>query len=42
MGPWQGLSGGAIAHPKPHYRLQLAEQGFAIVYQRLATFSPTT
>ena len=42
MGPWQGLSGGEIEHLKPHYRLQLAEQDFAVVYQHLATFSPTT
>lgn len=41
MGPWQGLSGGAIERLKPHYRLQIAEQGFVVVYQHLATFSPT-
>jgi len=42
LGPWQGLTGGEIEHLKPHYRLQLAEQGFAVIYQHLATFSPTT
>jgi hypothetical protein len=39
LGPWQGLSGGDINSLKPHYRLQLAEQGFVIVYQKLAAFS---
>ena len=38
LGPWQGLSGGDIAKLKPHYRLQLAEQGFVVVYQKLAAF----
>ena len=38
LGPWQGLSGGEIAKLKPHYRLQLAEQGFVVVYQKLAVF----
>jgi hypothetical protein len=33
VGPWQGLSGGAVEDLKPHLRLQLAEQGFALVYQ---------
>ena len=28
LGPWQGLSGGAIDRLKAHYRLQVAEQGF--------------
>ena len=42
MAPWQGLIGGDMAHLKPHYRLQIAEQGFTVVYQHLATFSPTT
>jgi hypothetical protein len=39
MGPWQGLTGGEIARLKPHYR---PEQGFAVVCQHLAIFSPTT
>jgi hypothetical protein len=39
LGPWQGLTGGAIASLKAHYRLQLAEQGFVLIYQPLATFS---
>ena len=38
LGPWQGLSGGEIAKLKPHYRLQLAEQGFVVVYQKFAAF----
>jgi hypothetical protein len=33
------LSGGAIETLKPRYRLMLAEQGFVIVYQKLAAFS---
>jgi hypothetical protein len=40
LGPWQGLSGGAVEDLKPHLRLQLAEQGFALVYQNLASFTP--
>lgn len=39
LGPWQALSGGDMSSLKPHYRLQLAEQGFVVVYQQLATFS---
>ena len=39
LGPWQGLTGGAIETLKPHYRMLLAEQGFVIVYQNLAAFS---
>ena len=39
LGPWQGLSGGAVASLKPHYRLQLAEQGFVVVYQPVAAFT---
>ena len=38
LGPWEGLAGGAVACLKPHYRLQLAEQGFVVVYQQLAAF----
>ena len=40
LGPWQGLSGGIVDELRPHYRLQLAEQGFVIVYQHVASFSP--
>ena len=36
LGPWQGLSGGDIAKLKPHYRLLIAEQGFVVIYQKLA------
>jgi hypothetical protein len=39
LGPWQGLTGGEIDGLKLHYRLQLAEQGFVLVYQQLASFS---
>ena len=39
LGPWQGLTGGDINSLKPHYRLQLAEQGFVVVHQKLAAFS---
>jgi hypothetical protein len=39
LGPWQGLSGGHLDRLKAHYRLQLAEQGFCVVYQHLASFS---
>jgi hypothetical protein len=37
--PWQGLSSGEIECLKLHYRLQLTEQGFILVYQHVATFS---
>jgi hypothetical protein len=40
LGPWQGLSGVPVKGLKPHLRLQLAEQGFALVYQHLASFTP--
>jgi hypothetical protein len=39
LGPWQGLTGGDIDSLKLHYRLQLAGQGFVIVYQHIADFS---
>jgi hypothetical protein len=39
LGAWQGLTGGDISSLKLHYRLQLAEQGFAVVHQHLADFS---
>jgi hypothetical protein len=39
LGPWQGLTGGDINLLKLHYRLQLAEQGFVVVHQHLASFS---
>ena len=39
LGPWQGLSGGAIERLKPHYRMLVAEQGFAVIYQKLAAFT---
>ena len=39
LGPWRGLIGGSIIALKQHYRDQLAEQGFVLVYQELAHFS---
>jgi len=39
FGPRHGLSGGAFEKLKPHYRKLLAEQGFAVVYQKLAAFT---
>jgi hypothetical protein len=40
LGPWIGSREGAIDRLKPHYRLALAEQGFAIVYQHPSNFAP--
>ena len=40
LGPWRVLIGGDIIALKPHYRDQLAEQGFALVYQESALFCP--
>lgn len=46
IGPWQGLGGGEIERLKLRYRLQIAEQGFAVIHQPLAAFfansRPTT
>ena len=39
LGPWQGLTGGETRSLKLHYRMQLAEQGFAVVHQHLANFA---
>jgi hypothetical protein len=40
LGPWRSLSGGDIISLKPHYRVQLAEQGFVLVYyQDVVSFS---
>jgi hypothetical protein len=39
LGPWQGLYGGEINRLKAQYRLQVAEQGFCVVYEHLASFS---
>ena len=41
LGPWQGLSGGIVEELKPHYRLLIAEQNFVLVYQHVASFSPS-
>jgi len=40
LGPWRGLIGGTVVSLKPHYRHQLAEQGFVLIHQDVATFSP--
>jgi hypothetical protein len=40
LGPWQGLEGGEIDLLKPQYRVQLAAQGFALVYQQIGSFRP--
>jgi len=39
LGPWRGVIGGQIITLKPHYRVQLAEQGFVLLYQSRAKFS---
>jgi hypothetical protein len=39
LGPWQGTTGGECARLKPHYRLQIAEQGFTVVYRPVGAFS---
>ena len=33
LGPWQSLKRGDLDRLKTHYRLQVAEQGFVVVYQ---------
>src|SRR5207244_1345308 len=33
LGPWQGLTGGEANSLRLHYQLQMAEQGFVVVYQ---------
>jgi hypothetical protein len=40
LGPWHGFAAGMRTSFKPHYRLQLAEQGFVFAYQHIANFSP--
>ena len=39
LGPWRGLIGGNIMSLKPHYRHQLAEQGFVLVHRHGVDFS---
>ena len=39
-GPVAGPLRGAVDDLKPHFRLQLAQQGFVLVYQHLASFTP--
>jgi hypothetical protein len=39
LGPWKGLTEGDVSSLKPHYRVQLAEQGFVVLYQRISNFS---
>lgn len=38
VGPWQA-SRVDLGHLKLHYRLQIAEQGFCVVYQHIASFA---
>jgi len=40
LGPWQGGREGDINDLKLQYRLQIEQQGFAIVYQPIGVFSP--
>ena len=40
LGPWQGLASGDTQNLKPHYRLLLAEQGFAVICSHMSYFSP--
>jgi len=42
LGPWRGLVGGKVLSLKPHYRHQLAEQGFVLVHQPRDNFSAET
>jgi hypothetical protein len=39
LGPWQGLTSGDYSRLKPHYRLQIDEQGFTVVYRPVGAFS---
>jgi hypothetical protein len=41
LGPWHGLGGGETHTLKPHFRMQLAQQSFAVVYQHMAKFRAT-
>jgi hypothetical protein len=40
LGPWHGANEGEIERLRPHYRLQIAEQGFTLVYVPVGIFSP--
>jgi hypothetical protein len=40
LGPWIGSREGDIDRLKRLYRLQLAEQNFAVVYRHPANFAP--
>jgi hypothetical protein len=40
MGPWVGSREGDIERLKPHYRIMLAEQGFAVVHLHPYEFAP--
>jgi hypothetical protein len=41
LGPWQGMEGGEIELLKAQYRVQLASQGFALVYEYVGSFRAT-
>lgn len=38
-GVYSDVGGGKSCRVKPHYRLQVAEQGFCVIYQHLSGFS---
>lgn len=40
LGPWTGSREGEVDRLKPHYRLMLAEQGFALVHRSPIEFTP--
>ena len=42
LGPWRGLIGGKMMSLKLHYRQQLTEQGFVLIHQKVADFTPET
>ena len=39
LGPWQGICGGAVDDLRAHFRCQLTERGFVVVYQHLLFFT---
>jgi hypothetical protein len=39
LGPWQRVTGDDIEALKAHYRMQLAERGFLLLYKHRASFT---
>ena len=39
-GPWIGSNEGSVEHLRLHYRLQLQEQRFVVIYASLGDFAP--